>query len=301
VAIARQTAQYRPTAAAGEEPFMPSPPSPLFLLIGIGMTAVAIIAVLWWRRWTGASRAAFGLGALAWVVGVALKFGWAVPLNPLIRQGLDRALPGSIAAPVYWLYVGLLTGVFECGITLLFVKRSRLKAAGWHDAVAFGVGFGAIEALLLGLIQFVGLLIVIAFWDHLPEDARTAIGTQPSIALGIGFIPLPVAERLSALLAHVFTCTLIVHGVRVGAWRWFWVSFAYKTALDAFAAWGILATQMTKSLSGMMAFEAAAGAFAVVGLAGLAFLRRRFRSLADLAAARVSEPGSAVLAIGNDD
>ena len=131
---------------------MPSPPSAVFLLTGIGMMAVGLIAVVSWRRRTGASWAAFGLGALAWVGGVAPKFAWATPTNALVRQGLDRALPGPVAAPVYWLYIGLLTGVFECGMALLFVRRSRLKAAGWDEAMAFGIGFGAVEAFLLGLL-----------------------------------------------------------------------------------------------------------------------------------------------------
>jgi uncharacterized membrane protein YhfC len=272
---------------------MPSPPSAAFLITGIGMMAVAIIAVGYWRRRTGASWAAFGLGALAWVVGVALKFAWATPTNALVRQGLDRALPGSVSGPVYWLYIGLLTGVFECGIALLFIRRSRLKAAGWDEAMAFGIGFGAVEAFLLGLIQFVGLLAVIAFSNQVPEDARTAVAQGP-MALGIASIPLPVAERLSALVAHVFTSVLIVYGVRVGQWRWFWLSFAYKSALDAFAAWAILATPFLNSLALLAAFEAAVGGFAIVGLAGLALLHHRFRGLERSPPYPAMEPGDDV-------
>src|SRR5262249_10985625 len=125
---------------------MSSPPSALFLLSGIGMMVVGIVAVLLWRRGREASWKAFGLGALAWAVGVALKLGWAAPTNALIERDLDRALPGWIAAPAFWLYVGLLTGVFECGVALLFVRRTRLTAAGWDEAVGFGIGFGAAEA-----------------------------------------------------------------------------------------------------------------------------------------------------------
>jgi uncharacterized membrane protein YhfC len=35
--------------------------------------------------------------------------------------------------------------------TLLFALRTRLKAADWDEAVTFGIGFGAMEAFLLGL------------------------------------------------------------------------------------------------------------------------------------------------------
>src|SRR5690348_2308101 len=120
---------------------MPPPPSVLFVLSGVGMMAVAMAAVLYWSRRTGAAWWAFGLGALGWVVGVALKFAWATPTNALVRQGLERALPGPVAAPSFWLYIGLLTGILECGTVLLFVRRSRLKSAGWGEAAAFGIGF----------------------------------------------------------------------------------------------------------------------------------------------------------------
>jgi uncharacterized membrane protein YhfC len=256
--------------------------------------AVAIAGVLYWRLRTGAAWWAFGIGALAWLVSVALKFGWATLTNSPVRQGLERALPGPVAAPLFWLYIGLLTGVFECGIALLFVRRTRLKAAGWDEAVAFGIGFGAVEAFLLGFLQFAGLVAVMAFWDQVPEETRAAMAQGP-MGLGLASIPLPVAERLSALVAHVFSSVLIVYGVWVGEWLWFWLSFAYKSALDALAAWAIL-VRFLDSLSHLIALEAAVGGFAIVGLVGLAFLHRRFGERDGSgplpAPARVDEPAN---------
>jgi uncharacterized membrane protein YhfC len=269
---------------------MLSPPSALFLLVGVGMMAVGVIAVLAWRRRTGAPWIAFGLGALAWTVGVALKFGWSLPMNPIIRQALDRVLPSSASAPVYWLYIGLLTGVFECGAALPLVMRTRLRAAGWDQAVAFGIGFGALEAFLIGMVQFLAILAAILIWDQFPEDAQTAF-SQPPITFGIVYIPLPVAERVSALVAHVFAGVLIVYGVGARQQRWFWLSFAYMTALDAFSAWALLATEILNSMPSTIAFEAAVGVFAAVGLVGLAFLRGRFRGLAESTGARAPAPG----------
>jgi len=163
-----------------------------------------------------------------------------------------------------------------------------MKAAEWSDAVAYGIGFGAIEALLLGFLQFSGLLAVMAFWDRVPEETR-AVMAQGPMGLGLASIPLPVAERLSALLAHVFSSVLIVYSVRVGEWRWFWLSFAYKSALDALAAWALL-TAFLNSLSHLIALEAAVGGFAIVGLAGLVLLHRRFGQLDGYGPFRTSVP-----------
>jgi uncharacterized membrane protein YhfC len=256
---------------------MSSPPSIFLLFTGIGMIAVAVVSVVLWKRGRAVSWTAFGLGALAWVVSVALKVAWALPVNRLIQRGLDDVLPAWASRPMFWLYIGLLTGIFECGITLLFVKRTRLKTAEWDEAVAFGIGFGAMEAFLLGLLGIIGVLAAIVFWDQHDVDASNALG-HPSQS-GVIAILLPVVERVSALIAHVVTCVLVVFSVRDAARRWFWLAFAYKTALDAFAAWIALATGMTKSMAGLVTAEASVGAFAVLGLAALAYLRRRFLSL----------------------
>lgn len=256
---------------------MPSPPSPLYLLTGIGMIAVAVVSVGFWKRGRAVSWTAFGLGALAWVVSVALKIAWAVPTNQWMRDSVYAALPRWAAGPVFWLYIGLLTGVFEGGITFLFVKRTRLREASWDEAVAFGVGFGAVEALLLGLPALILQLVAFFFWNQLPADVKTPL--EESLQFGLAAIPLPVIERISALFIHILVCTLIVYRVRVGARRWFWLAFVYKSVIDAFAAWFILGSGMSKTLAGLVEFEAAAVAYAMLGLAGLAFLKSRFQSL----------------------
>lgn len=253
---------------------MPSPPSPLLLLSGAGMMAVAVAAVLLYRRGQSVPWTIFGLGALAWTISVALKFAWAIPMNTPVKVRLDAVLPPRASDPIFWLYIGLLTGIFECGFTLFFVRRTRLRSAEWREAVAFGIGFGAIEAFLLGLLNFVGLLLLVIFWNQLPEETKAAVAGR--VRGDLLAIPMPVIERVSALVAHVFTCVLIVHGVRVREWRWFWISFAYKSALDAIAAWGLLATNLASSTRTLVAFEAAVGVFALVGLAGLGYLRRRY-------------------------
>src|SRR4051794_27066943 len=76
-----------------------------------------------------------------------------------------------------------------------------------------------------------------------------------------------------------FTCVLIVFGVRSGSRRWFWIAFAYKTAIDAFAVWASLGSGMLKTVAGWISFEVEVGLFAAFALAVLAHLRERFQSL----------------------
>lgn len=254
---------------------MLQPPSPLFLLSGIGMMLVAVAAVLLWQRGKAPLWAFVGFGALAWVVAVALKAAWAVPTNEYVHSGLQHLLPQSLAEPVFWLYIGLLTGIFECGVTQLFAVKTRLKKSDWNQAVAFGIGFGGVEAFLLGAVSFIGLLAVIVFFERIPAETRTevikALGDSPAS------IPLPIVERVTALLVHIYSCALIVYGTLVKEWRWFWFSFAYKTAVDAFAAWGILSFGVKESVAKMAQFEGMLLIFPVLALIGLWALKRKFR------------------------
>ncbi len=259
-----------------------NPPSPVFLLPGIGMVVVGVAAVIiWHRRGRTGLWFAFVVGALAWTLAVALKFAWAIPFNAPVKRGLEHVLPKIASDPLYWLYIGLLTGVLECGIALAFVLRTRLRRANWDAAMAFGIGFGATEAIALGLVSFLGLASAILFFDVLPADAKGKILASLGQAAGheITFISIPIIERLSTLLIHCFSCVLIVYGIRVRQWRWFWIAFFYKTTVDGLAAGSVLGWHVKQSLTKMVQFEGIVVLLAVFALVGLWFLRARFTAL----------------------
>ncbi len=113
------------------------------LLVGAGYLVYAARLRLGWRH--------LGLGALAWVVTVAVKFALAIPLNPPIYGALTTALPGLSGILLASLYIGSLTGFTEVLLTWLVLRYTRLGRVPWQQALAFGVGFGVVEALLLGI------------------------------------------------------------------------------------------------------------------------------------------------------
>jgi hypothetical protein len=122
------------------------------MIPGIIMIAVAAVPVVWIVN-LGAEWSVVRLGILAWIISVGLKFAWAIPTNKPILNFLKSKLPPKLSGPISWSYIGLLTGIFECGIALAFVlKFDILYQASWVDILAFGIGFGAIEAFVLGLV-----------------------------------------------------------------------------------------------------------------------------------------------------
>jgi len=231
--------------SAGEFGVMASVPideapdiSALVLLPGIGMALVAIGFVIY----TAVRRLGWGylgLGALAWTITVALKFAWAIPINTPVYEALTGSLPETIAHVIFYVYVGVLTGVFEVAITWLVLRYTKLGQVTWKRALAFGLGFGALEALLLGITSLVGAATALVAPTTLPLAAleRLALTNNPLYGLA------PIWERFFTVLIHLFTNVLLFYAARKRASRWFWLAFAYKSGIDTVVAfaqfWGL--------------------------------------------------------------
>lgn len=194
------------------------------------MLAVGVGGIQIWKSRTRVGFPAFLWGGLAWITGVTAKAIAALTSSSV--EGVIRHLLPAFSVFVLCLYTGLLTGVFECGATLLFARAvARLRRASWSEAVGFGIGFGATEAILVAAVSLalVGLRLGMPnIRTELPvEYQNLAAPGSPAEYL------TPALERVGAIIVHAFAAALIVHTVRTKAWRWFWLAFAYKTAVDA--------------------------------------------------------------------
>ncbi|MCG8481015.1 MAG: YhfC family intramembrane metalloprotease [Spirochaetales bacterium] len=203
---------------------------PLFLTTGVGMIAVGLLAVAYGIRVQGGVLAMVALGGAAWFVSVTLKMLWAAKTNRAIITFLKDKLPAPAAGPLSWVYVGALTGIFECGLMLLLAGSApSLRHADWADVLTFGIGFGAAEAVLLGLFQ---LLYVLTSENARQHPERYALNRNNVLS-----IPLGIFERAVTLFIHIFTGALVVLAVQQSSPRLFWYSFIFKTLVDTVAAW----------------------------------------------------------------
>jgi uncharacterized membrane protein YhfC len=228
-----------------------------FLLSGLGMLVIGGSCIIYWRNKTAVPLKFFGWGAMAWGLTVATKLAFAEAFNQPVAVAIYEFLPSSLAGPLLWLYIGLLTGIFECGGVLLLVSKTKLKEMHWIEAIAFGIGFGAIEAMLLGSISY----------------ASTFSALEPGLSPLI--IPAPIIERTAAMFIHVFSNVLIVLSVQSRRWIKFWESFFYKTAVDGVAAFGTLSYGL-ESLSHIYTLELVVTIFGIIGFLGLRQLKRKF-------------------------
>jgi uncharacterized membrane protein YhfC len=242
--------------------------TPIALIGGLGMIAVAAGFVIYaalkrlgWRY--------LGLGTLAWVVTVILKFVWALAFNQTIYAALQSFLPASLADPVFALYVGALTGVFEVLLLWLVMRYTRLGRMTWGHALAFGIGFGAVEALLLGLQSLANAVFAIATPAMLPLGPDiVAQMNNPLLQLA------PIVERFFAILLHIFACLLVIYAAGTRQVRWFWLAFVYKTGIDAVAAFAQIRGLVTYPT--IWAIEAVVAAWGIAGWLGIRWLHKRW-------------------------
>jgi uncharacterized membrane protein YhfC len=257
--------QWKPGAI--EVPTVP----PLALMSGIGMVVVAAGFVIYVIVTRQTDWKYLGLGALGWVATVVLKFTWAASANPTVYNGLTETLPEALATPVFYVYVGALTGVFEVTIVWLVMRYTRLgQEITWRRALSFGIGFGAVEALLLGILSIANTYMAMTTPDLFPLGALEQIAQASNPLYGLA----PIVERFFTILVHMFSNVLIFYAVAQKQSRWFWLAFAYKTLLDTVAALG----QMTglSTLAALWAIEAFVVVWGALGCLGLRWMRRRY-------------------------
>lgn len=130
-----------------------------FLMFGpIGMILVGLLSILIWKLKRHVGVKCFLLGGLVWAAAIAPKIAMDYTITPMLNvwAATTFGLVGLVI--ILGAYVGLRTGTFECGFTYLAFSKSGLKKMSVDEATAFGIGFGAFEAILIAvpsLIQIV--------------------------------------------------------------------------------------------------------------------------------------------------
>lgn len=235
------------------------------------MLAIATAAFVLARVRLGPVWGAMAIGGGLWVAAIALKLVWALAFNTPIFEALTGNLPPGVGAWAFYVYVGALTGVFEC-LALYPVARyvGPVRRLDRNGALALGVGFGATEAALLGLAALANWLAVIVAPASLPPEALAVMGP-------IDWILAPAAgvERVTAIAVHAFCCFAILHAARTGALAWLWAAVALKTGLDTAAAWAGLGFGLT-SAAHVWTAEAILAVFGVLAVWGLVVLVPRW-------------------------
>jgi uncharacterized membrane protein YhfC len=135
--------------------------------------------------------------------------------------------------------------------------------------LAFGIGFGATEAIVLGLNTLATMLTALLAPALIPPDAMQELAAANTLWLNL----MPISERFFTILVHIFAKVLIFYAVATRQARWFWLSFAYMTLIDVAAAWAQLAGLTTARILVTEMFVAVWG---IIGWLGTRWVAQRY-------------------------
>jgi uncharacterized membrane protein YhfC len=244
--------------------------SPWIILPGVGKILIALAFIIFARRQGGSWRY-LGFGALMWIMTVSVKLLVATPLSPLVSQMLY--VPGALFAPgnlLLCFYVGVLTGITEVVLTWLLLRYTRLGRVSWAQALAFGIGFGAFEALYQGIPNLTSNLFALAAPHAVSEATLSSLQLLNDPLFGLA----PATDRFAATLVHIFGNVLLFHGVASRQARWLWVSFGLKCLVDAIATFAILLG--THTLAVLWLLEVVLLVIGCTSLWGIIQIHRRY-------------------------
>jgi len=82
-------------------------------------------------------------------------------------------------------------------------------------------------------------------------------------------------ERFFTILIHIFSSILIFCSIKNKILSLFWLSFVYKTVIDAIAAWGQLSFNIN-ILSHLWIIELIVIIYGIIGFYGIRWIKNRY-------------------------
>lgn len=242
------------------------------LIAGIGMILVGVLFPTFWISKIKTPLRPFLIGGLLWVICVGMKFAVAIPFNQRLLQTLLIHLHPLRAQIIYYTYLGLLTGIFECGLLYVIIRQTSLRFYDLNSAVAFGIGFGSIEAIAVGVKFSISAII-------------TGNMTFPSNFILLLYIPAPIVERFFTVFGQLFCSLLIFYAIRNRQASYFFISFLFKTLVDGSAGWFVY--NVAPSLSNVWLAELVIAFFGTLSFFGYKYLRKKYNTAPDLQVAAI--------------
>ncbi len=227
-----------------------------------------------------------GVGALMFVVSALvlerLMHAYFLQWNSATAQFLQN--PWAFAA-----YGSIAAGVFEESGRYVAFKFFLKRFRGWQDGIAYGIGHGGIEAILIGVLANVSniatsvLIDTGAYGAIIAKTPAAQAATMQMIQRMLSSTPSEFFlvggfERAMAFLLQVALSVLVLYGVKQGR------VYVLLLAIVLHAIVDFPAALAQKGVLGLWGPEAAALAAGILGAVFIARSKRLFENGAPAAA-----------------
>ena len=197
-------------------------------LTGLAILFAGVAALRTQLRW-------FVAGAAIWLPGAIVLKGLAATFTFGLLHRVEPQVGAGAYVALLTLHSGVLTAVFEPGVTLLAGLWFRSLTLEPKRMIAVGVGAGAAEALFLA-----GLGLLELFGRTLGPHAASGAWSQEldASSQSFAYVLVPVIERLLAAAAHTGARVLVLTSIAERRASLFAAACALMGTMDAWAAFG---------------------------------------------------------------
>lgn len=142
-----------------------------------------------------------------------------IPILQYVLPKMDWYVTMSAFYPIiYCIFLGITAGIFEEVGRFLGFKLALKKKRTWFHGLAFGIGHGGIEAILLaGMSNLKNLAILISFNNGSYSSSKFGISEEKVRALFNGVSNMNILfggiERILAITLHVGLTLLVLYGI----------------------------------------------------------------------------------------
>lgn len=199
----------------------------IFFMIASILAVMLLLAglIIYYYKRDKISIFAIILGVLTFIIFQILT---RIPLLSLL-QTQEWFISFSSNFALLWIFLGLTAGIFEEMGRFIMMKLFMRKKLSRANGIAFGIGHGGIEAILLFMLPMVNNLIIsfainagtysTKIAPNLPlmqsiQIEKALISTAP-IMFTLGGV-----ERILAITIQIAFSVLVMHGVKTGKFRY---------------------------------------------------------------------------------
>ncbi|MCL4234261.1 MAG: YhfC family intramembrane metalloprotease [Deltaproteobacteria bacterium] len=204
---------------------LPQSSAPALLVAAFAVSAflVALLVFLTpriWRARTGAaSRYVWWGVATFFIFQIASRIPLVALLSKLAGLGPASGRAATLVAAVLLSYsAGFFEEVGRYIVLRRWCKPESGDAHAWRDAVAFGLGHGALEAFVLAALPYAGFAVLLSVRiDAPPPELAAAMGQILKTPAYMPFVS--VVERAMALGLHAALAVMVARGINLGRSR----------------------------------------------------------------------------------
>ncbi|HAX74128.1 MAG TPA: YhfC family intramembrane metalloprotease, partial [Firmicutes bacterium] len=195
--------------------------------------------IVWVRRKYKASLFSFFVGMVAWFVAVQVL---EAPIHYYLLVG-NESTAQFLSQPIaYMLYGGLMAGLFEETARLICFKFILKKQNRIQDSIAYGIGHGGIEAMLLVSLTYLSNLVFSFLINNgtlsslgMPAELTDVLQSQ-LMTTDASLFWVAGIERIGAIVVHIGLSVLVFKAVKSRRYGYYLLAILLHAALNFPAA-----------------------------------------------------------------